>query len=224
MENVTSKLYTEEDILRNAAEKNFKVKGFDRKTYRDVINPKKEMLSDSAIRPSLPACYYSLGDSFSGSGSLPAPPGGEYYQMGDKNQSSKKRSFTNLFSYMIEGLVAGLKDGVYRAITQRDLILRDYIMTKANSMGKIPNFISSIYAMGADIGPVIRMIDDSCDRMEILVDQYSNVLAYRTYNTRKPTRLIRWLRKEAVKEGAPVIPRMGRAVEFDDLDFTMEGQ
>jgi hypothetical protein len=225
-----SNLYSEEDILRNAAGKNFKAKGFDRKAYNKIFNEKSgSNFSDSAIGHALPTSYYNLDDSFSGGGAMP-PPGGNYYQAGQPGQprqpaQQQKPGYTSIFSHMLKGFydvtIGGVKEGIYDIYTRWPVILRDKLMTKANDMGKIPNFLSSLYAIGADCGPIQRVVDDWDDRLEIITDGENRVLAIRTYNTRKENGLIRWLRKG--KDS--IIPRVGRAVEsMDDLYFTIEGQ
>jgi hypothetical protein len=230
----TGSLYGEEDLLRRAAADRFVIsQGVKRKLLNEAVHAKGRQLADSATGPAVTADYYygSMNDAGSMGGAMP-PSAGVYYQKGKGRaapQASQQQSeYGNIFSMMLGGLckevVEGVKDGIYRIISQGNLILRDFIMTKANSMGRMPNLVSSLYAMGADVGPVQRMIDDSCDRLEILTDEQDCVLAYRTYNTRKPTPLIQWLRKGKVEQGAPLIPRQGRAVEFDDIIFTHEGQ
>jgi hypothetical protein len=162
-----------------------------------------------------------------GSGFPPVPPNGNYYQKGKPNKPAQQQEpiYSNILSHMLQGFydatIGGLKEGVYDTYVRWPLIMRDWLMTKANNMGKVPNFLSSLYAMGADCGPLQRVIDDWKDRLEIYTDQYGNLLGVRTYNTRQETDLLKWLRKG--KEN--VIPREGIAVEsIEDLELTHEGQ
>jgi hypothetical protein len=153
-----------------------------------------------------------------------SPSGGNYYQT-QQNAKEQEPAYTNIFSHMMKGFydatIGGIKEGVYDIYTRWPLILRDKLMTKANEIGRIPNFLSSLYAMGADCGPLQRVIDDWQDILEIYVDQDSNLLGIRTYNPRKETNFLRWLK--GGKQN--IIPRHGRPVESpNEIIFTHEGQ
>jgi len=220
-------LYSEDDFLRRAAGKNFRAKGFDRKANNKIFNEKAgSNFSDSAIGHVLPAGYYNLDDSFSGGGALPPGGDGNYYQAGKPKQPAQQQKpvYTNIFSHMIKGLydatLGGLKEGIYDAYVRWPLITRDKLMTKANEMGRISNLLSSLYAMGADCGPLQRVVDDWQDMLELYTDQNDNLLAIRTYNPRKENNLLKWLRKG--KEN--IIPRYGKSVQnVNEIVFTHDG-
>ena len=216
-----------EEILRHAAGESFaRMNGFSRKEYNRIFG-KADKLSDSATGPALPASYYDwTDDGFEPEGGMAAPPGGAYYQAQSKKPTRpQKPIYSNVFSHMTRGFFdaafGGLREGINDVYVRWPLIVRDYMMTRANKMGNIPNFLSSVYAMGADCGPLQRVVDDWQDTLEIYVDQYKNLLGIRTYNTREETNVLRWLRKG--KEN--VIPRKGIQVnKIEDLELTHEGQ
>jgi len=225
-DNQTNNLYSEEDILRNTAGKNFREKGFDRKAYRRVFNRPEESFSDSAIGHALPADYYNLDDSFSCGGVMP-PPGGVYHQIKENGQEKEPPKITpvSMIKDLYTNAIIGAKEGIYKYATQWPILLRNKIMSKLSNKGKVLNFLSSLYPMGGDCGAVERMLDDWRDRLEIIIDDDYRVLAFRRYTDRDPNAwYVKLLKKEVIERGGDPIPRYGKPSKLEDFDFNEKGQ
>ena len=157
--------------------------------------------------------------TYDSGGSMPPAPPSNFYQMGKPGipQARETRSFLQIVR---DEAVTGIKESAYLTLTEWPSILRRMIFDKISSMGTIPDLLSSLWAMGAYAGPIKNWETDLLyDRLELIINQRHEVLGARTYNVRKPTPLILWLR-EGQKE---IIPRGGRPSEFSDLDMTREG-
>ncbi len=239
----TSNLYSEDDLLRNAAEKNFRAKGFDRKVYNKIFNEKAgSNFSDSAIGHALPAGYFNLDDSFSGGGAMP-PPGGNYFQTGQAGQPNQpgQQVHEGFIGSMFKGLgnqaIAAVKDSIYRNVTEWPILLRNFAAREIDKLGPVPDLLSSLFYMGWDCGPLQRTIgrDLLYDKLEFIIgDTYKNgiyqrreLFGIRLYNERPETEFIKYLRKDSpnVKAGKEtIVPNKGRPVNgLSDLVISPDG-
>ena len=107
--------------------------------------------------------------------------------------------------------------GIYDIIPETYMYLRDRAMIWVNSLGKIPNLLSTLYALAADCGPIRRILTDPCDRLEILLEGHA-IRGMRNYNNRKWPQ---WIIKRAFRDGK--VPRQGRPAESEDITFNSEG-
>jgi hypothetical protein len=163
----------------------------------------------------------------SAGGAMP-PPGGAYYQTRQPGQPDQQPGYNDFFSALISGLFTevknGMKENLYRALTQWPLSLRDVIFSKANAMGSIFDWGTSIPQLGWHNGPVQATIDDYFyDRLELVTIKETNELVgMRSVNTRPETGIAKILRSPD-KYGR-YVPRGGRSVDsLDDLIFSREG-
>jgi hypothetical protein len=231
-----SNLYSEDDFLRHAAQKNFEAKGFDRKAFSEAVHPKEKQMNDSAIGHAIPASYYydDINDGF-GSGGAMSPPGGAYYQAKENEQEKEppKATPVSMIKDLYTNAIIGAKEGIYKYATQWPILLRNKIMSKFTKKvekpsvkDKILNFISSLYPMGGDCGAIERMLDDWKDRLEIIIDDDYRVLGFRRYTDRDPNAwYVKLLKKEVIERGQYPIPRYGRAAKtVEDFDFNEAGQ
>jgi hypothetical protein len=161
-----------------------------------------------------------------------APPGGNYFQAGLAGQTGQavqnpysQEFISSMFGGLLSEIAFGAKDAIFRSMVEWPMLLRDTLMRKINSMGKLMDYLSSLYTMGADAGAIQRMVDDlRYDRLQLITNEKNELLGVRTYNERPVTDFIKWLRKERMERGEPIIPRMGRPLEsVDDLKITREG-
>jgi len=212
-------LYSEDDLLRNAAGKNFSAKGFDRKAYNKIFNEKPgSNFSDSVTGHAIPAGYYNLDDSFSGGGAMP-PPGGNYFQTGQTGQSSQQQTAQKpYYEGFLAGMIKGAKKGLYQGITEFPVFVRDGVVRWLSKKSWFLDLSTSLYQMGADVGPVQRMRTDFLDdTLELIVNGSSELLALRIYNDKKYTPFVNW-----ILEGDP-IPYHGKPAEKDDVNYTPGG-
>ncbi|MCX6814592.1 MAG: hypothetical protein NTY20_03020 [Candidatus Aenigmarchaeota archaeon] len=168
-------------------------------------------------------------------GALPAPatPRGSSYQQTKKTEE-KKPYYKGAFSTKIEGLyktaVMKFKEYIYRLMTQGPILARDWSIQKINKLGKYFDIGSSIIEAGLYSGAVEITVDDYKNRLDMYFeeDKKTNkkiIRGFRLWTDRDPKApYIQILRKEAIERGEDAVPRAGKPIKMEDLNFDDKGR
>jgi hypothetical protein len=213
-------LYSEDDFLRRASQKAIAAKGFDRKAFNEALYSKEKQVTDSAIGHTIPVSYYEwTDDGFEPEGGMAAPPSGSnansFLQTESKQANTlEKRSL----QHYIREIISGAKKSLYQGYTESPIWIRDAIIRYASKKSRFLDFVTSLYQMGSDIGPIQRMRTDFFhDTLEMIINEHGELLAMRIYNTRPSTPLTNFL-----LEGGP-IQYHGTPAKKEDLNYTPGG-